>query len=99
MTHGHLSLVLRNIRQLANVYPADDATDGQLLAQFAACRQETAFAALLKRHGPMVLNVCQRLLRHGHDVEDAFQATFLLLARKAASLRKPQSVGSWLHGV
>jgi RNA polymerase sigma factor (sigma-70 family) len=74
-------------------------TDGQLLARFVAARDEASFAALLRRHGPMVLGVCRRVLRHAHDAEDAFQATFLVLARKANSVVRRESVGCWLYGV
>ncbi|WP_406695574.1 sigma-70 family RNA polymerase sigma factor [Singulisphaera sp. Ch08] len=77
-------------------------TDGQLLERFATRRgkdAELAFTALVTRHGPMVLNVCRGLLRNSHDAEDAFQAAFLVLARKAGSLRQPELVGPWLHGV
>lgn len=74
-------------------------TDGQLLEQFAAHCEEDAFAALVHRHGRTVLGVCRRVLRDLHDAEDAFQATFLMLARMAGSLRRPDAVGSWLCAV
>jgi RNA polymerase sigma factor (sigma-70 family) len=73
-------------------------TDGQLLACFIDRRDEAAFEALVRRHGPMVLGVCRRVLGTIHDAEDAFQATFLVLARKAASLRSRELVGNWLYG-
>jgi RNA polymerase sigma-70 factor (ECF subfamily) len=74
-------------------------TDGQLLACYLERRDETAFAALVHRHGPMVLGVCLRVLRGQHDAEDAFQATFLVLAKKAASVWPRERVGHWLYGV
>jgi len=79
--------------------PGGGLTDAQLLTRFVTARDEASFAALVRRHGPMVLAVCRRLLRSAHDAEDAFQATFLVLARKAGSVVKRESVGSWLHGV
>jgi RNA polymerase sigma factor (sigma-70 family) len=78
---------------------AADVTDGQLLERFVNAREAAAFRALLQRHGPMVLGVCRRILRHDQDAEDAFQATFLVLIRKASSIAKRDSVGSWLYGV
>jgi RNA polymerase sigma factor (sigma-70 family) len=76
--------------------------DGSLLERFASGRAEEAepaFAALVARHGPMVLGVCRGVLRDAHDAEDAFQATFVTLARKASSIRRPDPLGPWLHGV
>jgi RNA polymerase sigma factor (sigma-70 family) len=99
MASPELSRVLECLRQLPARQRIDSLADQQLLARFVTEREEDAFTVLLQRHGPMVVGVCRRLLRETHDVEDAFQATFLVLARKAASIRKGESVGSWLHGV
>jgi RNA polymerase sigma-70 factor (ECF subfamily) len=88
--------------------PADEAlpapdtdrmTDAQLLECFLSRRDEEAFAALVQRHGPMVLGVCRRVLAHVQDAEDAFQATFLVLARKAGSVVPRELIGNWLYGV
>jgi RNA polymerase sigma factor (sigma-70 family) len=73
--------------------------DADLLERFIEKRDETAFAVLLKRHGPMVFGVCQRILGNPHDAEDAFQATFLILARRVSSVRPREAVGNWLYGV
>jgi RNA polymerase sigma factor (sigma-70 family) len=79
--------------------PGEEVSDGQLLERFVHRRDDRAFAALLDRHGPLVLGVCRRVLRHAQDAEDAFQATFLILARRAASIRRPGAVASWLYEV
>jgi RNA polymerase sigma factor (sigma-70 family) len=93
-----LQTVLRHIRQLAN-RPGGGTTDADLLERFVAGHDEAAFELLMWRHGPMVLGVCRRVLRHEQDAEDAFQATFLMLVRKAATVSKRQSLGSWLYKV
>src|SRR3954447_5443089 len=75
------------------------APDAELLDRFARHRDEGAFAQLVARHGPMVLGVCRRVLGHPQDTADAFQATFLTLARKAGSLGRPGALPAWLYGV
>jgi RNA polymerase sigma factor (sigma-70 family) len=91
--------VLRHLRSLRDTQALSEAPDAQLLECFVRGHDEAPFAALVRRHGPMVWSVSRRVLPHEHDAEDVFQATFLLLARKAGSIRKTGSVGSWLHGV
>ncbi len=93
-----LSLI-RQLRKLAAPQLCIDEPDPQLLESFLRQKSESAFAALVRRHGPMVLSVCRRVLHHAQDAEDAFQVTFLILARRADSIRKRESVGSFLHGV
>src|SRR5262245_59418657 len=78
---------------------APPTPDQVLLEQFIGDKIEAAFADLMNRHAPMVLGVCRRNLSNAHDAEDACQAVFLLLARKAGSIRKTASLASWLHGV
>src|SRR5262245_13432949 len=89
------ALLLRHIRQLA----ADVPGDAVLLERFVSRRDEAAFTALVDRHGPMVLRLCRRVLADRHAAEDAFQAAFLVLARRAATIRRPESLAAWLHGV
>src|SRR5947209_9820637 len=90
--------VIRELRRAVLHQDGTDRSDAQLLAAFLA-RDEDAFNVLLRRHGQMVLGVCRRVLGNGHDAEDAFQATFLVLLRKAASLRQRELLGNWLYGV
>ncbi|HEV3079397.1 MAG TPA: sigma-70 family RNA polymerase sigma factor [Gemmataceae bacterium] len=99
MPTGQWSGVLRQIRRAALLQEDGELADGQLLDHFLAHRDETAFEALVRRHGPMVMGVCRRVLRNSHDAEDAFQATFLVLVRKAASVVPREMVGNWLYGV
>ena len=79
--------------------PGGDETDACLVRRFVAVRDEAAFAAILQRHGPLVLGVCRRCLHDSHEAEDAFQAVFLVFMRKAASLRRPGRLANWLYGV
>src|SRR5205809_877729 len=99
MTRQSLNGVLRHLRTVAAVQTYREMSDRDLLERFVEARDEAAFTVLIERHGPMVLGVCRRALPHFHDAEDACQATFLVLARKAASVRKKTALSSWLHGV
>ena len=90
---------LRQLRNLVQHRFPVEATDAQLLERFLTGRDEAAFAALVQRHGPMVLAVCRHLLRDAHEVEDAFQAVFLVLVRKAGSLDRRELLANWLYGV
>ena len=99
MAGAQLGAALRQIQRLFSEGSSTGLSDTQLLAGFAARRDEAAFAALVARHGPMVLAVCRGILRDPHDAEDAFQATFLVLARKAGSAWAEGQLGGWLHKV
>jgi RNA polymerase sigma factor (sigma-70 family) len=99
MESGKSSVLTQAIHTLFEVGTVGGMTDGQLLEQFAARKTEAAFVALVARHGPMVLSVCVGLLGDAHDAEDAFQATFLILAKKSSSIRDPNLLGNWLYGV
>jgi RNA polymerase sigma factor (sigma-70 family) len=90
--------VLQWLRLLASA-TGPSRPDHELVSRFVEAGDQAAFTVLVQRHGPMVYGVCQRLLEHGHDAEDAFQATFLVFARKARSIRKQASVSCWLYGV
>ena len=94
-----MGTALRQIGRLFGLGTAGGLTEGQLLRRFVERRDEVAFEALVARHGPMVLGVCRRLLADPHDADDAFQATFLVLVKKAGSIREPDLMGNWLYGV
>jgi RNA polymerase sigma factor (sigma-70 family) len=98
MTTTHADVLLRHLRTFAAGHGAD-ATDRQLLERFARRREQAAFEALVRRHAQLVLGVCRRVLNNDHDAEDAFQATFLVLARKAPEVGRQGSVAGWLHRV
>jgi RNA polymerase sigma factor (sigma-70 family) len=91
--------LLGHLCQFLDRHGADDQTDGQLLGRFVKQQDEQAFTKLMLRHGPLVLRVCRRLLANTQDAEDAFQATFLVLVRKARALQDQGSLAGWLYGV
>src|SRR5271169_374344 len=99
MATSHLNEVIDTLRRAALLREGAGLTDGQLLECYIRSQEEAAFAALVRRHGPMVWGVCRRVLRCHQDAEDAFQATFLVLIRKARSLVPREMVGNWLYGV
>ena len=94
-----LNQLVRRVRRVALLRGPTFASDGRLLESFLTCREESAFAMLVERHGPMVLGVCHRVIGNLHDAEDAFQAVFMVLACKASSIVPRDLVGNWLHGV
>jgi RNA polymerase sigma factor (sigma-70 family) len=98
MVNGQLGVVVRHLHRLVGA-GGEESSDGQLLHRFATRGEEDAFAALVRRHGPMVLGVCRRVLRHGSDAEDAFQATFLVLFRRARALDRAGSLANYLYTV
>jgi RNA polymerase sigma factor (sigma-70 family) len=97
MSNRQMALILDRLGTAASLQGG--VADGDLLTRYVSARDEAALATLVRRHGPMVLRVCGRVLGNAHDAEDAFQATFLVLLRQAASVRKQASLGSWLYGV
>jgi RNA polymerase sigma factor (sigma-70 family) len=99
MASGTLRPGLKHLRDLFGGGTAVGLSDADLLRRYAASRDGPAFEALLARHGPMVASTCRAVLRDEHDAEDAFQATFLILARKAGSIRATDALGGWLHRV
>jgi RNA polymerase sigma factor (sigma-70 family) len=98
MATGQLDAVIGHLRTLAGS-SVSELSDGQLLERFQSQRDSSAFAALVRRHGRLVWGVCRNVLHHDQDAEDAFQAAFLVLVRQAATVRKPEALASWLHGV
>jgi RNA polymerase sigma factor (sigma-70 family) len=99
MVRGLSKIVLEPVRPAGGAEALREPTDRELLKRFAQDRDEAAFAALVQRHGALVHGVCGRVLRRTEDVEDAFQATFLVLARKAGAVGWRESIGNWLYGV
>lgn len=99
MIGGQRSSLGRQVCRLLYAVEAGTMTDRQLLERFVVDADELAFAALVRRHGPMVLNVCRRVLHNPHDAEDAFQATFLVLLRRSEAIAQPELLGNWLYGV
>ncbi len=98
MATNRLDGILRHLRCAVRP-PGSADTDARLLDQYVRHRDESAFESLVRRHGPMVFGVCRRVLANDQDAEDAFQATFLVLVRKAASIGRPGALGPWLYGV
>src|SRR5262245_62140830 len=99
MARAAASPILQLIRRVVEDPQVRQLPDRALLQRFRSQHDDAAFHTLLRRHGPMVLDVCRGVLGDGPDADDAFQATFLVLAQKAGSIRKEVSLGSWLHGV
>src|SRR5882672_8548401 len=99
MATSQMSEVIRHLGRAVLLREGAGLTDGQLLGDYLSRRDEAALAALVWRHGPMVWGVCRRVLHNHHDAEDAFQATFLVLVRKAASIAAPELLANWLYGV
>lgn len=99
MPTSRTNTVIRHLRRAVLSRDGAGLADDHLLGCFIEHRDDDAFAALVRRHSPLVWAVCRRVLRNHHDAEDAFQATFLVLARKASSVRPRGRVASWLHGV
>src|SRR5262245_33946077 len=99
MPSSELGSVLRHLRRMIGLRGVADSPDRELLDRFVQRADETAFEALLRRHGPLVHGVCRRMLSDPNDVDDAFQATFFIFVRKARGVARGDSVGSWLYRV
>src|SRR5947208_16899127 len=99
MNAARAATVLGYLRRLGGTAMVRASSDAELLERFVLAREDTAFAELVRRHGPMVLGVCRRVLGNPHDAEDAFQATFLVLAARPRAVGDPASLANWLFGV
>lgn len=99
MPVGKLNQVVRQLRKLVGGESVAEESDTDLLRRFAGDRDEAAFAALVERHGPLVLGVCRRVLNDSRRAEEAFQATFVVLARQAGSLGRREVLASWLYRI
>src|SRR5437870_10235340 len=99
MATSEMTEVIQRLRGAVFLRDGAGLSDSQLLEAYISRREKAALAALVRRHGPMVWGVCRRILRDYHDAEDAFQATFLVLVRKAASVLPRHMVANWLYGV
>ncbi|HWY86616.1 MAG TPA: sigma-70 family RNA polymerase sigma factor, partial [Gemmataceae bacterium] len=99
MATGQLTRLVHHLRRAALLRDGAGLTDAELLGMFLCRRDDAAFEALVRRHGPMVMGVCRRILSNLADAEDAFQATFVVLVRKASSVVPRATVGNWLYGV
>src|ERR1700733_3144943 len=99
MASAQFAVVYRQIGRLFRIGSVAGLSEGQLLDRFVSRRDDAAFEAIVARHGPMVLSVCRALLRDPNDVDDAFQAVFLVLVRRPDALRQRERLGNWLYGV
>src|SRR5438132_13464125 len=93
-----MSRLIYHLRRSVLLRQGAGLTDAELLDAYAGRQDEASFEALVRRHGPMVLSVCRRVLRNAHDADDAFQATFLVLVRKAGAIGFPELLANWLYG-
>src|SRR5947209_6814088 len=99
MAQSSFGDILRHIHRMCAAQGTCDLTDRQLVERYLASQDESAITFLVRRHGPMVFGVCRRLLGDCHEAEDVFQATFLVLVRRISSIRRLESLASWLYGV
>ena len=99
MATGQANRIVDQLRWIVHDGGQRTRTDGQLLDGFIGRQDESAFAEIVRRHGPMVYGLCKRLLGNVHDAEDAFQATFMVLVRRARAVSPRELVGNWLYGV